>query len=114
MGTSRQVFIDEQKAATSRGMTIIKDLVDKPRDDGPAIYQSTPDGLITMKDGKLPARVVVPESLRKFVLEMYHNNILSGHQGRRRTMQQVAATFFWPGMASDVKRWVRACLAWGA
>ena len=111
-GTSRQVFIEEQRAADSDIMEAIKKRLDEEPEPGVINpYRKTADGLIVYQDGKGRPRVVVPECLRKFVIEQHHNTQLSGHQGRKRTTQQVAQTFFWPGMSKDVKRWVRACLA---
>ena len=111
-GSTRKDFIDEQKAADSKIMKIIKDRVGEEPEVGVINpYRRTEDGLIVMQGAKAHARVVVPESLRKCVIESYHNSVMSGHQGRKRTTQQIARTFFWPGMAKDVKRWICSCLA---
>ena len=110
--TSRQDFINEQKAEESRTLSRIRELIDKPPEgDQPIMFRRNADGLIVMQDGKKRPRVVVPESLRKCVLKAHHNSQLAGHQGSRRTFEQIAASFYWPGMAKDVKLWVRACLA---
>ena len=54
-------------------------------------------------------RRVVPRSLRMFVLRRHHGLPLSGHDGRTRVYAAISAGFWWKGMYSDVKRWVRAC-----
>jgi hypothetical protein len=111
--TVRQAFIDEQKAATSKGMTLIKATLEEevPEGERPCAYKRLDDGLIVHEGERGKQRAVVPDSLRRAVITAYHNNILAGHQGGRRTTQQIARDFFWPGMAKDIKRWVRACLA---
>ena len=110
-GTSRDVFIAEQKAATSKDMMFVKERVGKEALHGKEFFE-TEDKLIMMKfDNNKRTRVVVPDSLRAYVLKMHHNMNLAGHQGRNRTMEQVSFTFYWPGMSKDVAKWVRACLA---
>ena len=108
---TRKDFIDEQKASDSALMRIIRSKLEEEPEVGVVAYERTDDGLIVMKDGKTHPRVVVPEALRKSVIECYHNSVLSGHQGRKRTTQLVAKTFFWPGMGKDIRRWIRSCLA---
>ena len=69
------------------------------------------DGLILLKGSKEDlGRIVVPESLRAYVLRMHHNVQLAGHQGYRRMLEQIREQFFWPGLKNTVIRWTRACL----
>jgi hypothetical protein len=56
-------------------------------------------------------QIVVPDCLKAFVLRRYHGLPVSGHIGRRRTNKQLKASYYWPDMSKDVKRWVQACLA---
>ncbi len=35
---------------------------------------------------------------------------LAGHIGRDRTFECIAKRYFWPGMYTDIQRWVAACL----
>ena len=74
-------------------------------------YKNT-EGLLMRKAeaGKID-RVVVPESLKAFILRRYHGLPISGHVGRRRTYAQISSAYYWPNMSKDVKRWVQACLA---
>ena len=66
---------------------------------------------VAVTPGDDRSRVAVPESLRKCVLQSYHNSELAAHQGEKRTYLQIRDTFFWPQLRKDVNRWVRACLA---
>ena len=75
-------------------------------------FESEKDGIIIMrKTGSDRPRVVVPESLKAYVLMMHHNVATAGHQGKNRTVQQLALGFYWPKMKEDAARWVPACLA---
>jgi transposase InsO family protein len=93
-------------------MNYIKERVGKGPDKGRDFYFAIESGLIVMKKSETDkGKVVVPESLRAYVLKMHHNIQLAGHQGKRRTIAQIEQTFYWPGLRGDVIRWVRACLA---
>ena len=58
-------------------------------------------------------RVVVPRSLRKFVLHRGHGLPLAGHNGRKRVYSDLSSKYTWKGMCKDVRRWVRACATCG-
>ena len=61
-------------------------------------------------DGDSPEmqhQLVIPTSARKCILEHVHDKI--GHMGQDRTMALLCPRCFWPGMASDVKEYVRDC-----
>jgi hypothetical protein len=50
--------------------------------------------------------IVVPESLRKYLVEMYHSYLLQpGADKQYHTM----SAFWWPGMEKDVTDFVKAC-----
>ena len=55
-------------------------------------------------------RLVVPDALKKFMLRHYHGLPLSGHQGRNRAYAHLSGKFYWRGMWTDVRDWVRSCL----
>ena len=70
------------------------------------------NGLLMRKaTGTTQDQVLVPESLRAFILRRYHGLPISGHVGRRRTFEMLRRSYYWPSMRKDVKRWVAACLA---
>ncbi|XP_049514006.1 uncharacterized protein LOC125941102 [Dermacentor silvarum] len=63
---------------------------------------------------KLPSKkemeqLVVPAELREFVLKMAHEGIMAGHQGTKRTTDRVLEEFYWPGVQSNVTRFVKSC-----
>ena len=54
-------------------------------------------------------QIVVPIQLRPFVLTTAHDQLLAGHCGVRKTQQRILYKFFWPGLSSDVTKYVRTC-----
>ena len=63
-------------------------------------------GILTYK-----GRVYVPadDSLQRTILERCHDHKSAGHPGFLKTCQLVAAEFWWPGLASFVRRYVEGC-----
>lgn len=43
------------------------------------------------------------------MLERYHDSLLAGHQGTKRTLAKLQQTYYWPGMSTDVTKFVRSC-----
>ena len=53
---------------------------------------------------------VVPDSLKKAVLSLYHDSVWSGaHLGREKTYNRISRDFFWLGMRAYVNLYVRTC-----
>ena len=52
-------------------------------------------------------QLMVPTTARKCILEHVHDK--AGHMGQDRTMALLLPQCFWPGMASDVREYVRDC-----
>lgn len=71
------------------------------------------DGLLYRRcqfnPGREVIQLVVPQGLRHTVLGLAHDSIMAGHQGTSRTLARIAEEFFWPGMQSDTKRYVKSC-----
>nr|CAD2208261.1 unnamed protein product [Meloidogyne enterolobii] len=66
-------------------------------------------GVIFVKEKGEP-RILVPENLRKKVMEEYHNDTLQGgHLGVKRTLEKIKRNMFWDKMGSDVNDFVRNC-----
>ena len=104
----KEAFIREQQDPTSKTMQAILAQVEAPKEKGPKYYK-LPDGLVVMRSTPTaPGRIVVPESLRAYVLLMHHNMPLAGHQGYKRMLVQIRDLFFCPGLKRDVTRWVQA------
>ena len=54
-------------------------------------------------------QLVVPKSLRQRILMTAHDIPLSGHLGRKKTLDRILQRFFWPGIRRDVKEYCRSC-----
>jgi hypothetical protein len=54
--------------------------------------------------------IVVPKTLKKAVLNMFHgNDSILGHLGWFKTFHAIRERFAWKGLTRDVKRWIRSC-----
>ena len=57
-----------------------------------------------------PARLCIPKGpIRLKLLQENHDCISAGHPGRDRTFWNLSKHFYWPGMGSSVKDFVRTC-----
>jgi exodeoxyribonuclease III len=54
-------------------------------------------------------RMVVPTSLKAFILYKHHGLPIAGHDGRKRVYASLRERFYWDGMYKDTKRWIHAC-----
>ncbi|KAL7869713.1 hypothetical protein AOLI_G00137010 [Acnodon oligacanthus] len=62
-------------------------------------------GLHPLKQFKLYA----PMDMRGTLLRYYHDHPTAGHLGVTKTLTRLRLRFFWPKMASDVKKYVLSC-----
>lgn len=62
-----------------------------------------------LSPGKIIEQAIVPKSLRGQVLRLAHENVMSGHQGVKKTIDRVLDAFYWPGVQEDIRRYVRSC-----
>ena len=68
------------------------------------------DGILYRKysdNGEDISQLVIPESLKSFVLKQLHD--ATGHQGRERTTALVCSRFYWPSMYNDIAKWCENC-----
>ena len=64
------------------------------------------NGLLTYKD-----RIYIPPDspLRRTIVQRCHDHETAGHPGFLKTRQLVTAEFWWPGLASFVRKYVEGC-----
>lgn len=55
-------------------------------------------------------KLVVPKEHRPAVLQECHDDTTAAHGGFFKTIGRVRRHYFWPGLAADVRRYVRSCL----
>lgn len=55
-------------------------------------------------------RIIVPLSLRKIVIERYHDHNMGGHLGISKTLGRINKRFFWPNMRHEIKNYINGCL----
>lgn len=51
----------------------------------------------------------VPNRLRNEVFLQAHNTVISSHCGMHKTIEKLRINFFWPGLANDVRNYIRNC-----
>ena len=54
-------------------------------------------------------QVVVPKKCRTSLLRLAHESLMGGHLGAKKTRDRVWQQFFWPGVCTDVRRFVASC-----
>ena len=59
--------------------------------------------------GKPLKQVMVPEKLRRPIMEVAHGSIISGHMGIKKTTDKIQSAFYWPGIQGDVTRFCKSC-----
>ena len=57
----------------------------------------------------LQLRLVVPKEMRSTVLQAYHDDPFSGHQGLSVTYDRLRKKVYWDGMYADVDNYVKSC-----
>ena len=61
----------------------------------------------TLKDGSVHYKLVVPRGLRNEALRNAHEQV--GHQGQKKTLNQVDSLYYWCNLVTDVIDYVRRC-----
>src|SRR5208282_3764925 len=73
------------------------------------------DWTITEKDGRkmlfYQGRNYVPkdDNLRRDILKLYHDHEMAGHPGELETFTSIRQHFWWPGLRTFVKNYVKGC-----
>lgn len=58
---------------------------------------------------KIVTKYVVPLDQRENVLQQYHDSLIGGHLGAKKTFNRIGQTLYWPKMWQDTKKYVRTC-----
>ena len=111
-GWDLSTWLQEQLSEENKEVSTIRTYMEKSIAEGKdSKYCYTPDRLLARRKEKegYRDRIVVPETLKAFVLGQHHNLPLHAHQGRERMLKMIASRYYWPGMQHDVKRWTQSC-----
>ena len=56
-------------------------------------------------------RFYVPkdESLRRKIVQLHHDSLIAGHGGEQKTLELLKRTYWWPGCATYVSKYVQGC-----
>ena len=54
-------------------------------------------------------KLVVPEVLKKDILNSLHSGPFGRHLGEDKTLEKLKERFYWPGQYNDVRDWCRTC-----
>ena len=52
--------------------------------------------------------------MQETALEAHHNHTTASHRRVNKTLGAIRARYYWPGLTSQVKKWVRVCHDCGA
>lgn len=61
------------------------------------------------KETNTRAQLVIPQNLKLFILQSNHDNLMSGHLGASKMISNMRPRYFWPGMTSDIHKYVASC-----
>ena len=53
---------------------------------------------------------MIPEGMKEEILIAYHNNVMTGHLGRKKTIKRISQRYFWLGMRKDIHEWINTCM----
>lgn len=56
-------------------------------------------------------KLCVPQPLRNRVLRENHDAPTAGHLGIAKTIARISQNYYWPGMSSEISRYVRNCVS---
>ena len=75
-------------------------------DDKPVLYRRVQ----SERDAPMCLQIVMPQHLRRKLLEQSHAGFGGGHQGTAKLESMVRRQFYWPGLQADVKAFCRRCV----
>jgi transposase InsO family protein len=88
------------------------DAIERLKDGAPTALRrgleewNTEDGLILYR-----GKVYVPKDveLRRWIVELHHDSLPTGHPGQWKTYKLVSQNYWWPGMSVFIEKYVSGC-----
>lgn len=62
-----------------------------------------------LSNGSNNWKIVVPKDKRKFILQLHHDDVRSGHVGIYKTYWKIYNRYTWPKMRADVAKYISKC-----
>ena len=62
-----------------------------------------------MNGGKPLKQIIVPEKLKRAIMQVAHGSIMGGHMGIKKTTDKIQRAFYWPGIQADVTGFCKSC-----
>jgi hypothetical protein len=106
VGLTKEVLEEQRKDTYYRGR--MED-IEVQRELG---FVLSTDGLLYKGNKLSDAKLVVPETLIRPVIQMHHDKVFAGHQGIKRTRDLLKLHYYWPNMNKDVEEYVKECESW--
>ena len=73
-------------------------------------YQYSDNGLLYFEDSLGNTRMCVPKALRNEIMSENHDTVSeSAHGGYYKTYNRISATYYWPRMSREIKKFVNSC-----
>ncbi|XP_055860261.1 uncharacterized protein LOC129921719 [Biomphalaria glabrata] len=63
-----------------------------------------------IRNGNEVLQIVIPQQLRKSIIETCHDSPLAGHMAYTRTLEKIRHNCFWPKMEQEVKAYTKSCV----
>jgi len=101
--TREAVFEEQRKDAYCRRKV---EEIEAQQESG---FELSTDGLLYKGDKLSEAKLVVPETLVREVIQMHHDKVFAGHQGIKRTRNLLKLHYYWPNLNRDVETYVKQC-----
>jgi hypothetical protein len=101
---------DEIRKAYRKDKTL-KELRKTIQGGGESVRFRIENGLLYYRNDEYSDwRLCLPRSqLREDIIHDNHNARVAGHPGLTKTYSNIARTYYWPGMAKDIRRHVQEC-----
>ncbi|KAL7725208.1 hypothetical protein ACLKA6_017526 [Drosophila palustris] len=73
------------------------------------VYIRTEHSDGTEESGKNAWKLWIPKSLSTDVIQRAHDSVVTAHGGTGKTLELIRRSFYWPGMVTQVREYVRNC-----
>lgn len=72
-------------------------------------YLSLENDVLVVKEEGKKSKKVVPKQLVSLVLELFHENPLSGHRDFDKTFDLINSNYYWFGYRNEIQKFCESC-----